>query len=534
MDVWRRQIMYRIMIVDDEPIEREALILLIKNNFDNLTIVGEAQNGFEAIEMSRNVKPDIMIIDIKMPGLSGIDAIKEIKKTHQLVKFLILSSYNEFEYAQQALQLGAEDFIIKPAKILMMTNSINKIIQKLETEQNKRVDETILIKRVECIKPRVENDLVTSIISGGTKEELEKLQEFLEIDLKNVFCMLVSGKNSSHFLLTRIRNVLSEMGIMSIGAVINGIIVLFIPYEKDDQGQFATDIASYLKKILDWNNAEQIVIGIGNDYSQNKGYRHSYCEALEALQAAKSLQRGYIHINKIEAQRLTYKIDLVEWEKRFFEEILSGNLDTVTNCLDTFLNQVVLAGEDNLTIVKDEAYKVMVLLDKRFDELFGTMKLGSKFSTILEEINELSDLKVIRYWLISRFQKYIAAMNDTRNAVNVNVIVRNAIDYISREYAKNITLDDIAKKLNISPFYLSKILKKYTGTNYTDMVVDMRISNAKELLASSDFSIKEITYMSGFNSQNYFAKIFRKIVGVTPTEYRNLYYEKRKRGEDNP
>lgn len=526
--------MYKIMIVDDEPIEREALKLLIKNHFDDLTLAGEAQNGFEAIEMSNRLRPDLMIIDIKMPGLSGIDAIKEIKKNNPLVKFLILSSYDEFEYAQQALRLGAEDFIVKPAKMQVMTDAIRAVIAKLENEQSKRKDESLLQKKVEGIKPHLENDLVAAIISGCGGAELQQLQEFLGIHWRSVFCIAVAARHHGAFMFARIKNALAETGVMSIGAMISDVAVLFVPYEKEDQEQYAADIARYLKKRLDWDGAYKLLIGSGNHYPDFKGFRHSYLEALEALQAAKTLQLAFAHIGKVAGNGLRHQINIGSWEKRFFEEILSGDPETVVRFTDDFLNQMAVACADNLAIMKDTVHKVMVLLDQRFAEMFGSVKLGYGLATILEEINELSDLKGIRYWIISRLQKYIATMNDTKNTVNVNAIVRGAVDYIRREFANNITLDDVAKKLNISPFYLSKILKKHTGKNYTDMVVEMRIMNAKELLEKGEFSIKEVTYLSGFNSQNYFAKIFRKIVGVTPTEYRNLYYEKRKKGEKEP
>ena len=192
--------MYNIMIVDDEPIEREAFRLLIKNNFNNLLLVTEAQNGFEAIDLSASLKPDIIVMDIKMPGINGLDATSEIKKKSPYVKFIILSAYNQFDYAQQALKIGAEDFIVKPTKMQALADSINNIIDKLKDEQNKRQIHSVLKNKVEDIKPFVENDMIYSIISGCGEDELRRFAEFLEISFKSCYCMVILSENASDFL----------------------------------------------------------------------------------------------------------------------------------------------------------------------------------------------------------------------------------------------------------------------------------------------------------------------------------------------
>ena len=120
----------------------------------------------------------------------------------------------------------------------------------------------------------------------------------------------------------------------------------------------------------------------------------------------------------------------------------------------------------------------------------------------------------------------IFAINDGKNAVNVSSISVMAVDYIQRNFTEAISLDNLAEKLGISPFYLSKIIKRSTGRNFTDLISELRIEKARELL-KTDLSIKEVTYKSGFNSQNYFSKIFRKYVGVTPTEYKSLQFGKK-------
>ncbi|GMQ57010.1 response regulator transcription factor [Vallitalea sediminicola] len=518
--------MYKIMIVDDEPIEREAFALVIKNNITDLKLVGKASNGFEAIELSEKVKPEIIVMDIKMPGLTGLDAIKEIKKKLPSVKFLILSSYNQFEYAQQALKLGAEDFIVKPAKINVLVESINNIINKLDNEHDKRNVNTALQNRVEAIKPIVENDTVYSIISGCNDKELNKLLGFFEVNLNSAFCMAVIGKTISDIMVTRIRNSFLSIGIKSIGAQINNMIIFFIPCSKGDEKKYINEVAMYVKNTLDCSNMRNLMIGTGNLHCTSIGLKDSYIEAVEALRTAETLEKNYIHYNNIDKNIVTNKIDINDWSIQFYDSICKGNVKSTIKMVDTFLGELSSVYQENETSLKDKVYQLMVLLDKNLMDIIGNIKVSYELTSILEEITELSHAKELRYWMIIRMQNYIVKINDNKNITSSKTIVLEAIDFINNNYAENITLDYVAEKLKISPYYLSKILKKHTNKNYTDIVAETRINKAKEMLSNNQYNIKEITYKTGFNTQNYFSKIFRKIVGVTPTEYKNMQYEK--------
>ncbi|WP_113674850.1 response regulator [Vallitalea guaymasensis] len=520
--------MYKIMIVDDEPIEREAFALVIKNNITDLILAGKASNGFEAIELSTKIKPDIIVMDIKMPGLTGLDAIKEIKKKLPFVKFLILSSYNEFEYAQQALKLGAEDFIVKPAKINVLVDSIKNIINKLDNEHDKRNVNTVLQNRVEAIKPIVENDTVYTIISGCNDKELNKLLGFFEVNLSSGFCMAVIGKTISEIMVNRIRKSLLGIGIKSIGAHINSMIIFFIPCSDDEneKEKYINEVAMYVKNTMDCSDMRKLVIGTGNVHYTSEGLKESYIEAVEALRTAEILDKDYIHYDSIDKSLVTNKIDINDWSIKFYDNICKGNVKSTIKMVDTFLGELSSTYQSNETSIKDKVYKLMVLLDKNLTDIIGNKEVSYELTSILEEITELSHAKELRYWMIIRMQNYIVKINDTKNVTSSKTIVLEAIDFINNNYAENITLDYVAEKLKISPYYLSKILKKHTNKNYTDIVAETRINKAKEMLSNSQYNIKEITYKTGFNTQNYFSKIFRKIVGITPTEYKNMQYEK--------
>ncbi|WP_304942446.1 response regulator [Vallitalea guaymasensis] len=520
--------MYKIMIVDDEPIEREAFALVIKNNITDLILAGKASNGFEAIELSTKIKPDIIVMDIKMPGLTGLDAIKEIKKKLPFVKFLILSSYNEFEYAQQALKLGAEDFIVKPAKINVLVDSIKNIINKLDNEHDKRNVNTVLQNRVEAIKPIVENDTVYTIISGCNDKELNKLLGFFEVNLSSGFCMAVIGKTISEIMVNRIRKSLLSIGIKSIGAHINSMIIFFIPCSDDEneKEKYINEVAMYVKNTMDCSDMRKLVIGTGNVHYTSEGLKESYIEAVEALRTAETLDKDYIHYDSIDKSIVTTKIDINDWSIKFYDNICKGNVKSTIKMVDTFLGELSSTYQSNETSIKDKVYKLMVLLDKNLTDIIGNKEVSYELTSILEEITELSHAKELRYWMIIRIQNYIVKINDTKNVTSSKTIVLEAIEFINNNYAENITLDYVAEKLKISPYYLSKILKKHTNKNYTDIVAETRINKAKEMLSNSQYNIKEITYKTGFNTQNYFSKIFRKIVGITPTEYKNMQYEK--------
>ena len=304
------------------------------------------------------------------------------------------------------------------------------------------------------------------------------------------------------------------------------MMIFFISCKENEQEQYSKEVYTYVKNSLLKNISTDAIFGVGRPYSKNMDYRQSYIEALKAAHYAEIIKAEYVHIDNVNKNIPKPVVDIAGWSKKLFEDVWVSDTSYALDRVDNFINRLSAVYEGDFGEIKDNVYQVMVLLDNALKDMFGEGLSNEVNISLLEEVNHLSDLKGLKLWMLNGIRHIIKIINDNHIGGSVNSIIIAAMEYINKNYTGGITLDSLAENLNISPFYLSKILKKHTGKNYTDLIAELRINKAKELLIKTDMSIKEITYATGFNSQNYFTKNFKKIVGLTPTEYKNIRHEK--------
>lgn len=183
--------MFKLLIIEDEPVERETLKLMLDNNCGEMFQIETAENGFKALERAEKWLPDIAMVDINMPGMNGLDTIRALKKKNAQMRFLILSSYNRFEYAQEAVKLGVEDFILKPAKVGTLKAALEAAAEKLEMVKKDREDNSFLQQKIEEVRPLVESECIYALIGEKTEKEIKSSMDFLGYEVKSGFCFVI-------------------------------------------------------------------------------------------------------------------------------------------------------------------------------------------------------------------------------------------------------------------------------------------------------------------------------------------------------
>ena len=513
--------MFNLLIIEDEPIEREVLKLMIQTNCPFIVKIMEAENGFQAIEKCRSFLPDVVIVDINMPGINGLDTIRELKKMKEDLFFLILSSYNRFEYAQEAVKLGVEDFILKPVKIETLKKAFEQIGGKLESAKQSRTQNSLLLDRMESIRPIVESDCIFSLISGKTDEELERIMAFLGFAVQSGFCLAVQYENTPRLILRKIKQALQDVGMKCIGEQFNNLLIFFILEDKLLEERKLTEVGRFTSMLLHEMGKDTCRIGVGNIYQDTKDLSESYKQALHALKQC-SLEEAFHIYGEHTAAICRTAPDIPGSARELLCQLKKNDRKEMGELLSAVSTELILKSE-NLAQAKERVYNLLLLLTGKVRQQYAEVTLLTEFTVSLEEILTLNDTKELTLYLemqLITMQEGILKFNRTNN----HYIVEQAMMYISENYSHNITLDDMAAYLRISPFYLSRVFKKNTGKNFTDVLAERRIEAAKRLLHQKK-SIKEVTYETGFNSQNYFSKIFKKYVGCSPREYR---------GDNNP
>lgn len=524
------------MIVDDEALARYALKMLISKNFSNLEIVGEAENGNEAIEMSKATIPHIILMDVKMPGINGIDAAQEILKNQPDTKILILTAYDNFNYVQDALNIGARGYLLKPIKKDEIVRKINEVIKDIKESKEKTVQSEHVDNKIKVVKPFIEKELVSAFATGCVDiEEIRSYLNFLQEDIKAGYFMLINfGTNYSLHINDAIRNRIHKEKVYEvtskflnllkkclIGNSIGNLIVIFFPTDSVQPDHLVTSeaivIAKEIKRKIKVIAKLEVSIGIGNRYFEIEDFRRSFNEANYAMNSAVE-KIEVIHYSQIELNLSPETIQYpVKLEEELLEQLRVGNIaesrELVKSIVEKVLNQ-----NAELIIIKDYLSQLVIMVKRTVAHIKGGNRKFEN-SGALVELNNLYELDEIKLWSINTINSVIDRVEEFK-AKKERSALNRIHEFINLNFHKDLTLEMVAAEVGLSRQYVSKTFKEEYGMNFIDYVTLKRLEVAKELLKSGYRNIKEISLKAGYIDPNYFCRIFKKITGVTPKEFR--------------
>lgn len=514
----RRDNLLRVLVVEDEAIERQAIVLTLRNHFPNINVIAEAGNGYDALVRFRECEPDLVLMDVSIPGINGLQTIQMMNAESPGTSFIILSSHDNFAYAQWAIQLGVEDYLLKPANIDALQRSIQSIEQKRALEQDKKRKATALQERVNKIRPIVINDFIISIISNGDPDVFKQTFSFLGFDIMTGFCMLLTENNGFRRTMSIVENALTEVGYKLICGFYDNHSVYCVLVESATE-KMIDEVLQYTSLLLHNNGYKNFTLAASNSIDNVEHWSRGYQQASAAIRHA---IKENLQIKKFEEQLSSAE------ENQYSTNHLANNaqnwsriiIDHQTDSSLQLINQTVLALAHNREVqyVREDVYKMLVLLEHNLiHALPGLQGLVEADANILQATSIES--------LLLNLQKHLVKLDGIAKNYRdktKNSIVDQTMEYINTHFSQGISLDSIAKQMEISPYYLSKLLKRHTHKTCTELICERRIKEAKTLL-KQNLSSKEVTFATGFNSQNYFTRVFKKYTGITPREYRNSH-----------
>ncbi|MCQ2522918.1 MAG: response regulator [Lachnospiraceae bacterium] len=525
--------MFKIMLADDEGIVIDSLKFIIDKEFGDDCIVEYAKTGRNVIELAESFRPDIAVMDIQMPGINGIDAMREIRKTNDNVIFIVMSAYDKFDYAQEAIKLGAIEYLTKPMEKNKMIAALKSAMEKVVVEKERRSKDLIVREKMEIVVPILENGLIYNILFHEYfEEDIDNYLTMLEISEKYAYMLvLVSGdsKDGNHMTnalgssvklqkdYTRIREyVKSSFEGAIVGNVMGNKIAVLVPTKsteielstREDLIRSARELAEKLS--LQTGNSYRIGLGKVNELSKMD---NSYREAINALLLTTNT---VAHADDLPIG-CEYEVDYpVALEKRLFDEVEKGRTEAAVSAAKDYFDWIRTQDMMNARLKILE----FALWAERIAYSSGGMvySFGVRHD-YLPTIMAIDNMDDLWNWFSNKISFSCNAISN-KNADSSNDVIETAKKYIAENYTKNITLDDVSYNVNISSYYFSRIFKEATGQNFIDYLTELRIEKAKELLSSTQYSMKEICTMCGYSDPNYLSKSFKKKVGVTPTEYR--------------
>lgn len=528
--------MYRVLVADDEGIMLEAMKNIITNNFGNECELAFAKTGRAVVELAETFRPDIALMDIQMPGINGIQAMKEIRKFNTSTKFIIMTAYDKFDYAKEAINLGVIEYLTKPVKRSVVVDVLERTMAQIRAERQKRSDNLKIQEKLETVIPIVENGFVNSMIlqEEGTgdaayyKMLLDLHQEFafvilLQFGIPGEGGILTSPVGMSvraQSFYPECRAICKEFFDCIVGPILTNRIVLVVPCSEDTQ-EYGDRIriieqARHLTRKLGSRFEAKFRAGIGKTY-RVEALKPSYSEAYRALSESSS---SVAHADDL-TLRGTYESDYPkENERRLFQQIAKGDWPGARQAANEFFDWMIRNYYDDR---EDIQLKVLefVIMAEREAFMNGGIETYSFHSRkdYMRAVLECSDYTELRSWFLQKLKDVCRKVATKREEQSESVITK-AKAYIDENFSRDLSLDDVSRAVNISPYYFSKLFKEESGENFIEYLTRVRIAYAKKLLHDPALSIKEICMMSGYSDPNYFSRIFKKQEGVTPSEYR--------------
>jgi two-component system, response regulator YesN len=541
--------MKQVMIVDDEPLTRYAIRKLISQNFPLLQVIDEADNGIDAIQKVELLKPDIVFMDIKMPGMNGIDAAKKILSQNAEIHIIILTAYDHFSFIQEALEIGIEGYLLKPISKGITIEKIQNIIHRIEKidaiNRNLKVKE----QNMEAVIHMAQKDFVDQMISKNF--DAVSIQEYVRflnlnvtfgyficIELPQVKEKLYQGSLSRERdrgkVIESINRYLPFASQFIIASPFGNKIVVFM-YETDayraDQYQDSIMIATNLIHKLRLIEKIQVKIGIGKGYHELEYFNESFHQALKALQSIQGDSDTTIdlkldnikHISNLEDRDFDvmdeYPIEALNSLK---DKIQLGSFEECILIAHDVIRQLCLK---QLTLPVIKEYCIQLVYDLKNWCIYSEKRCSCSNSDFVQHVLEANLLEEVESIIIIQVDLII---NDLlQYTENLEKRYTQALfDYIELNYKKNISLDDLASVINKSSQYTSKLFKDIFNINFIDYLTLKRMDYAKELLLNSHYKIKDISQSVGYDDSNYFCRMFKKHTGLTPKEFQSRSVKK--------
>lgn len=524
--------MIKLLIVDDESRTRDGLSsLILQNNFP-IKIVGTASNGKEGLELAQSTMPDIILTDVRMPKLDGIEFSTRVKEFHPDCQIIFISGYSDKEYLKSAISLNAVSYVEKPIDNQELLNALSAAIRITE-ENRQRLN---IMKQNQLLHEQQRDVLSEKIAIAFTFPSLdplylEKLYSFCPDFTKyshyrTIICQLDSkyvSEADTPNIYGVIKKTVNHYFHCSLSAQKKAnIFILHICYNNTDS---AGSIHGTLNQVYSELHAAlsgiaEIFLAIGSPVAKPEQLYRSYTNAVICLK--KLFFTGYNNICYFKDEDNDIGITFQPNEALFqsFSTALKND-----NCMEAMSIATKLFHEMKKTIykfqtnsIKNVYYQLLVILDTVCTERGITNIFSHESRFIWENIAQNDTIFDLQQYLTDKIALYSDVIA-SKNGVSQRVY--HIQQYIALHFHEpDLSINKMAENLHFTPAYLCQIFKNETGTTINSYINTFRIKKATDLLKLKDIKLYEVSYRVGYNDSNYFSRQFKKHVGMTPSEYR--------------
>lgn len=516
--------MYKVLLVDDEVFVRKGLRNLIDWEALGYSVAGEAENGEEALAAITETDPDLVITDIRMPVLDGLELIRCVKEEGKRnPTFIIVSGYHDFKYAQQALRYGVHDYVLKPIDEVELENTLQKLSSGLGLKK---------LARRSKEKP-VHLKMLENLIEGSAgPEDAEEYAMALGWKISSRYVYLVADVYAEPAAAPENKNMVEKMAAVPAGL---DTAVKFGPLQELQANRYGMllhlgtgrtnakeeeQLICSLRTALSRAAQAPVVLFAGRTVTHIAEVRQSYLSALEALQYRFSEDGcALIRWEAVKGKPLNHHDMDQALLSRLIEQAEENNKEGYLQAIDSIFQQFY-AGRFAPSAIHNSLSRCAMGILKVIRDMDDSEAELPKLNGLLDWQNKPVDLKGLKELLIrfvSEAACRIAALRKEMSKGGIDKIRK----YIEAHYMENISLKSIAARFFMNPVYLGQLFRKTYGIYFNDFLLGIRIQEAKKLLRQTDLRMYEVAERVGFQNADYFVTQFEKMEQASPTEYRN-------------
>ncbi|QEN04908.1 response regulator [Thiospirochaeta perfilievii] len=525
---------YKMILVDDEDEVRGRISSKISKE-SGFTVVGAAGNGYDALDLIEKLSPHVVLTDIKMPFIDGIELAATIKRDFPTTRVAFITGYDEFDYAREAIELNVISYLTKPITQNDITKFLKKLKIELDAEFKEKYNREALLKRYEETIPLVIDNYFSSFLISSRSEKGDEIQNlksygislddtnyilgFIKVEKSATSWDIMDFEKAKYSVRSAVKSILDRYKYEYYTFLFNGGIVLII---KDKSNYFLKEIDSVFYEMVKMSEkflSAKIDIGVSSLHRNFSGLFKAYEEAEKAIEYSKFLNAGrIIYINQLEENKPKV-LSLSETDIKNIEyNIKFGTESEVRNVIES-IKLVALRDSKSITNYHQYMINIMNVIVNFADSIEADLNsvIGGD---ILSTMMQFSSLEQIFDWFLSTLLK-LRELNLKTKMTNSQKLLDNAVKYIDTNYYDpKISMETVCDELGLSISYMSLLFKKNKDTTFVKYLTKVRIEKAKELLRLKGDRIVEIATKCGFKDVYYFSHCFKRYVGLSPKKYR--------------
>ena len=517
--------MYKLLIVEDEAFIRKGLTDGIPWKEYGFSVSGEAANGQEALDIIGRRAPDVVLTDIRMPVMNGISLMQKLRTENPDIKIVILSGYDEFEYAQKGISFGASAYILKPTK----DDQISDIFRKIKTELDDIHAKKRSIKNLQTTSKLSKRLFFTDLITGRRtqQETIKESAAQLHIAYSGSFCVTLFGGDFPAIPreaidravdpalkpFPRIRVI--EKWMMESPSRI----VLVLSRDSKSNDELVVEPTESVRRNLETQVGSVLTAGVGGFVGDLAALTYSFEQASAALQQMFFLGKGKVYSSSRGYRAITER---QEEERELFESIIKSVFSHQPLDMGPRVERYfrLLSRTRQIEETRFKILELVLQIIRKMNGLEITLKEVFRHETdIMDSIKKNDTLKQLRAWTEGFCLEAAKHLCDPRYR-RKNPSVTRVTEYMQKNYAADLSVKDFARVACLSPSYFCTLFKKETGQRPGEYLMDIRLEKAKELLHHREHRIGEIAMKVGYGDFRHFGKLFKRREGMSPRSYR--------------